>query len=647
MQRRLPPYVQYLSDEIFAGNIQALATVQPPLAERMARYKPPYNQPFQVEPAQSGDLTLLVDTGRERLFLLSPVDPCKQAREWVAEVAGAPSSLLVVFGFGLGYTIEVLRQIIPSQGKMVVFERSIDLFWLALWTVDLRHVLADSRIRFAIDVDAASVGPIMHRLNLSASDALTAQLYEFHYLTALFDGYYDQVKGALQEYFQTQQIAVATENYFSLTWTLNFLQNLPAVLSACPVQHLYGRFPALPAVVIAAGPSLEKNLEGLREFARYGLLIATAPTLRVLQQRGIRPHLLLSIDGGAPNYSHFQGLAVDDVPLVFDATLYPPILKAYGGGGKRFALLAYDKAELYGILDGAVDVAAASVNVGASVANLGLVLAYRSGCDPIVFVGQDLAFTGNHSHISGSAFDSAVDEAGMSRYIEMDDIYGQKTYTQETWLAFREWFRWFIKGHPDRRYINATEGGIGIPGTEVATLAAVIGQLRETKASQGRNASDQAIAAAFLQGVQAASQGAAQRDAQIVKKLKNLHGHLRRILEGCEKGQELIAKYQRFVTSRVDIDKPFAQYYRKLDKIRRQIEGDHEAMGFLRLAFRPIVNQLEQSAILADVTDKREALAHDLMRGQLFFIEVGRRSGAILAQVERTMAVLQSPDRGS
>ncbi|MTV49637.1 DUF115 domain-containing protein [Heliobacillus mobilis] len=638
MQFVPPPYVRFLNDNIFEANIRALATVQPPLAERMAQYKPPYNQPFQVELTPSGDLTLLIDTGQERIFLHSPIDPQKQAREWVQEVVGDPTSLLVVFGFGLGYTMKILRQIIPAQGKIVLFERSIDIFWLALWTINLRDVLSDPRIRYAVDVDSSSVAPIMHHLNLSANDALSAQLYEFHYLTALFDGYYESVKESLDKFFQTQQIGVATENYFSQTWTINFLRNLPAVLQSSPVCHLYGRFPSVPAVIIAAGPSLDKNIEQLRHFSKYGLLIATGPSLRKLQQRGIRPHLVVSIDGGSPNFSHFQGIPADDVPLVFDSTIYPSILDTYWGGGNRFCLFAPDKAGLYGILSTAFDVSRSSLNVGASVANLGLNLAYHLGCDPIVFVGQDLAFTGRHSHVRGSAHDQSFDGQDMSQYIEMEDIYGQKTYTQETWLAFRDWFHWFIQGYPGRRYINATEGGIGIPGTEVSRLADVIEQLEETRSAVGRGPFRTVITEAYATGERELSLA---RGA-VVKELHHLRRHLKIIVAECRKGEELIVKHQRFATGKMDVDKRFAQYYKKLDKIRQRIEGDKKTMDFLRLAFRPITIQLDQSMLFSEPVDEREAIQQDLVRGKLFFAEVSRRSEEILSQMEQTIESLQA-----
>ncbi|MZP29428.1 DUF115 domain-containing protein [Heliobacterium undosum] len=622
-----PAFTRFFNDRIFEANLQALATVQPPLAERMARYRAPYNQPFSVEPALSGDLTLSCTVEGQRLHMHSPEDPQRQARQWVTELAGEPGSVFVVFGFGLGYPLQVLRQVLSPRVKVLVVERSLEIFWLALWTVDLRELLGDPRFRYAVDVDAGSITPILHRINISAWEALTAQLYEFKHLTSLFDDYYEAVKTQLTDFFQTQQIIAATENHFALIWTLNFLRNLPAALEAAPVKHLFHRFAGLPAVVIAAGPSLQKNIDRLAEFGEKGLLIATAPTLRALLKRGIRPHLVISIDGGETNRQHFDDLPDGDVPLVFDTTIYPPILDQYGGGGRRFALFAPDKEELFHLISNCVDVQGATLNVGASVANLGLHLAYRLGCDPIVFVGQDLAFTHNAIHFGGSAFADMRVNPEAEQWIEMTDIYGEKTYTQETWLAFREWFRLFIAGHPDRRYINATEGGIGIPGAENVALAEVIASLQA--ASGAGSLCHESIEADVNEAFTAGKGEMAQASAAIVRELKGLSRHLKTIGVQCRKGLELVRRYQAIAQGPGDVSAQLLPYYEQLAKIQRNMESDGKAMAFLRLPFRPVVSQIEQALVLTGSVDEGQAVRNDLDRAEAFFAEIGRRAVAI------------------
>ncbi|MBC9784449.1 motility associated factor glycosyltransferase family protein [Heliobacterium chlorum] len=629
-----PAYTKFLNEQIFQGNIQALATVQRPLAEHMAQYKPPLNQPFRVEPTPSGDLTLAFSVDDYECYLHSKEDPQAEARKWVSEVMGDPASAYVIFGFGLGYPLQVLRQIIPQRAKVLVFEQSIDVFWLALWTVDLRVLLSDPRFRYAIAMDVTSVRPMMYNMNFSSWDSLTAQLYEFNHLTMLFDEYYRDVSQYLKEYFESQQIEVNTEHFFDLTWTLNFLRNLPKVLEAAPVRHLFGRFENVPAVIVAAGPSLEKNIDQLAEFAVRGVIIATSPTLRALLQRGIRPNFVVIIDGDPANLNYFKDLPNDEVPLVFDATTYPFILQSYRGGGKHFVLFGADKKPVYNVLETHVDITQSIVNVGGSVANMGLNLAYQLGCNPIVFAGQDLALTNQVTHFSGYDNRRGVVDINDKNLIETEDIFGEKIYTQSILMAFREWFEWFITVHADRTYINATEGGIGIPGVPNRPLVEVMGDLPSII---DRSRFELTTHEAFIKGV-----GELERVVRpAAGELGKLRTHLQTIAAECRKGEELVTSHRRFVHSKMDVTDRFLRYYKKLEQIQQRIEGNKFSMDFLRLAFRPVQGMIEQSLALQNPTNEREAIGQDLTRAELFFKEIGRRTALILDQVEETLQALE------
>src|SRR5690606_16591255 len=52
---------------------------------------------------------------------------------------------------------------------------------------------------------------------------------------------------------------VATRQVFSTQWVRNFLQNARVAVADPGVSALQGRFRGRPAIVVAAGPSLEKN----------------------------------------------------------------------------------------------------------------------------------------------------------------------------------------------------------------------------------------------------------------------------------------------------------------------------------------------------------------------------------------------------
>ncbi|MFQ5491628.1 MAG: hypothetical protein ACE5GE_13000, partial [Phycisphaerae bacterium] len=109
------------------------------------------------------------------------------------------------------------------------------------------------------------------------------------------------------------------------------------------------------------------------------------------------------------------------------------------------------------------------------------------GCNPIIFVGQDLAYSGHVFYVPGvEVHQSWTGE--INRYNTMEtkewerivrnrailrqvpDVHGGQVYTDELLFTYLEQFEKDFIGTP-ARLIDATEGGARIRGTEAMTLA--------------------------------------------------------------------------------------------------------------------------------------------------------------------------------
>jgi hypothetical protein len=134
----------------------------------------------------------------------------------------------------------------------------------------------------------------------------------------------------------------------------------------------------------------------------------------------------------------------------------------------------------------------ARLPAGATVAHLAFYLAEHLGCDPIIFVGQDLGFSDGLSYVPGTGHDDAArPEYGRfytpemrqwetivrDRRIlrEVPDYQGRPTYTEERLFAYLQQFeRDFLKSKS--RVIDATEGGAAKRGATPMPLAEAIRQ---------------------------------------------------------------------------------------------------------------------------------------------------------------------------
>jgi hypothetical protein len=124
---------------------------------------------------------------------------------------------------------------------------------------------------------------------------------------------------------------------------------------------------------------------------------------------------------------------------------------------------------------------------GATVAHLAYYLAEHLGCDPIIFVGQDLGFSDGLCYTPGTSYED-VWRPELSRFetVEMKqweqivrerfilrripDQQGQPMYTEERLFTYLQQFeRDFLQ--TTTRIIDATEGGAAKRGTTVMKLS--------------------------------------------------------------------------------------------------------------------------------------------------------------------------------
>src|SRR5213079_2546333 len=129
---------------------------------------------------------------------------------------------------------------------------------------------------------------------------------------------------------------------------------------------------------------------------------------------------------------------------------------------------------------------------GATVAHLAFYLAEHLGCDPIIFIGQDLGFSDGLCYAPGTSYEDVWrPELGRFCTVEMKqweqivrdrhilrrvpDHQGRPMYTEERLFTYLQQFERDF-AHSSRRIIDATEGGALKRGAESMTLARALEQ---------------------------------------------------------------------------------------------------------------------------------------------------------------------------
>ena len=105
-----------------------------------------------------------------------------------------------------------------------------------------------------------------------------------------------------------------------------------------------------------------------------------------------------------------------------------------------------------------------------SVATSALDLACRMGANPIIFAGQDFAYSWYRDYASNTIYHGDTFYVERSGTAQVDDVFGNPAYTTENMIAYRDYFVRRMKQAPEVRFINGTEGGILTQGAEIIPL---------------------------------------------------------------------------------------------------------------------------------------------------------------------------------
>jgi hypothetical protein len=258
---------------------------------------------------------------------------------------------------------------------------------------------------------------------------------------------------------------------FAPRYLANAIRNVPSIARGCDLRDLADVYRGVPAVIAAAGPSLDRALPRLRDIDRRALLIACDTALRPLLASGIAPPLVVGVDPSELNARHFTSLpACANTWLVSESALDRRATQVFEGRTFWYRVSNHEPWPWLNELG--IDVG--QIDVWGSVLTAAFQVAVLAGCDPIVIVGADLSFPGGRPYARGTTYelDWALETARGARLedvwqrqiaasprVTAQDVDGRETETTPALVSFRDWLVARVQ-RSGRRVINATGAGI-------------------------------------------------------------------------------------------------------------------------------------------------------------------------------------------
>ncbi len=467
-----------VGNELFLHNMRALWRFDPDLALRVDAVRD--DERLTLEPTRSGVWTAKATTPDGKMtYLHSRYDPVKEAEQLAGTAAIEDKFCFVVSGLGLGYHVRALFERLHNEAFILCAEPSLVLIATALTCVDLADLIRSQRFIILTDDDKAR---LHERLRpYSTLIMLGAQFTQHAPSYRLSEPEQAAITKVIAEFVTFTRMSLMTLVHNARITCRNIAMNLVSYVQTPPIDILRQRFAGSPGVVISAGPSLSRTIDQLGALKGHAALIAVQTALQPLARHGVAPDFVTSLDFHEMSRKFFDGVeGLEQVHLVAEPKATWHVVDHYPG---PVSLLGNDWARLV-ITDqlGARD----GLQAGATVAHLAFYLAVYMGCDPIIFVGQDLAFTGHVFYVPGVEIHrawrgelnrfSTMEQKEWERIVRNRPILrkvpgasGSTLYTDELLFTYLEQFEKDIAAVPSR-VINATGGGANIRGTENLSL---------------------------------------------------------------------------------------------------------------------------------------------------------------------------------
>ena len=436
------------------------------LIEREKEQQPSFDS-FEKTETRDGNWALCIKNDGKVNRMNSTYRPAQEAKKWADQFTFQNMNIItILYGLGNGIFLGELLKRLDADAKVFVCEPDFALFCFCIENFDMEDVLKDERVQIYVDqinLDgfAGALERNVHWTNLPS------QILSFHpnYDKVYIEQYKDFL-AAVENANKMAKVNRDTEAHLAHSAVSNVMKNLHFIKDSNYIPDLIEKIPdGVPAIVVAAGPSLDKNIDQLKNAKGKAFILATDTAVKYLLMHDAPFDAIITLDA-KKSPRHLTDERCEQVPIFSNVEAKNLFLEKNRSRKIWFRSEPYTEA-LYSEFGREFP----PYSSGGSVATGAFSTCAALGFKKIVLIGQDLAYDGDVTHAGGVEKHIVNESYGMKM---VDGVNGGKVRSRYDWLIYKDWFEDAIRALPEIEVIDATEGGALIEGSKVRTLADVI-----------------------------------------------------------------------------------------------------------------------------------------------------------------------------
>lgn len=475
-----------MSETILEKNLKTISLYNPELAKKIAKHENIIGN-YHLNESKSGDSLLYKDD----VSLDDPVDPVWTALEKVNNLEHkTKNTITIIVGLGLGYIFKETSK--RYKGKILLHEPNLDILRIVLEIVDFSEEL--DNVSIFITNTYEDIENAFHSLYSYECPVNTVHSY-----------YYLNNEGAYLKEFKNKVsdiLGIFHSNYKNLftktrRWTYGVFGNIPHILKNQDLHVLSNKFKNKTVVIISAGPSLDKNIQDLKPYRDKLIIFCVGTALKTALKNGIIPDFTMVLEMSKNTKVQLEVPELSDINVIISNTTYSEVFKL---NPKRFFNYYGNKTPASKWLGIVLDAQIEKYEEAGTVSLSSFYAAKILGCDKIIFIGQDLAYTDNKCYSKDSVYGNyklddsktvatenmeevknilKIDETTVNKHLDMlskelIEVKGQNgkmVVTRPDMLLFIKYFEKIAQNLGNEiTLVNATEGGAYLEGLEHITL---------------------------------------------------------------------------------------------------------------------------------------------------------------------------------
>ncbi len=310
----------------------------------------------------------------------------------------------------------------------------------------------------------------------------------------------------------------------------NIVKNVSDIALGSSLDYLKNKAKNKPALIVASGPSLSNDIETIKYYRDKFIIIAVDSVANVLEQRAIKPDIICGLDYQQvtlEKYSPFMKKAYpDDTLFVFEPAIFYHIPKLF-----KNKVFKTEENSFLELLDINPRYEVFPIN---AVTHLAVNVAYILGANPIVFVGQDWAYTMAQHHAKGTILPQGLPE----KLIWVKGNYEEKVPTDEnlySGLTIMSEIAKFLTSN-GINVINATSGGAYIENTQIQHLEDFAQSIKKNVSFNVKLNKKPSL-------------------SKYIKKLKNILTEMNKAIQKADKALKINQSIQKIYEKTKDIEK--------------------------------------------------------------------------------------------